>query len=96
MNYRMGQELVCINASPWTDAYTGAPASGPNPIKDEIYHYAGAHHGIFDDIYYIFLEEFGGSSGPGFAASSFRPVVKTDISIFTEMLVKPPHETVPA
>ena len=86
MTGRIGQEVVCITDDPWVNGYTGRKADGPNPIKGEIYHYAGVHMSCTTGSHYIFLYEFGGKSGPAFEACAFRPVVKTDISIFTEIL----------
>lgn len=91
MTFRMGQELVCIIGDTWTNGYTGEESKEPNPIKGEVYHYAGAHTCILTGADYIFLDEFGGSSGPAFEACAFRPV--TNISVFTEILER---ETIPS
>lgn len=88
MIYRVGQELVCIVDEAWLNGYTFEVTEDPNPIKGEIYHYAGTHRSIVDGDDYIFLEEFGGESGPAFEKCAFRPVVKTDISLFEDIARK--------
>jgi hypothetical protein len=93
MFYR-GQELVCIDWGPWTDGYTGERVTEPNPIKDEIYHYAGAHLCPLTGDDFIFLDEFGGQSGPAFEACSFRPLIK--VEDFMTVDAPAPKETVDA
>ena len=79
MAFRVGQEVVCIDAK------------GVDALLTK-----GAHYRIrFISADYVYLVEVPGPS-MGFFPSRFRPIVKTDISIFTAMLAPSPKQRVDA
>lgn len=90
MTFRKGQELVCIAGPGWV-AINGAPSTGPEPIKGQVYHFDRYDSEEPKCPYwqFLYLSEFEDS----YEASNFRPVQRTNISIFTEILER---ETIPS
>jgi hypothetical protein len=99
MTFRIGQEVVCVD---------GWEAPGPQTGKVYVVSWIGTRvttpvgFDYEDGRVHLRLEGFkDGFRADGtpfiwtFNPARFRPVVKTDISIFTAMLVSP-HERVPA
>lgn len=82
MNFRIGQQVACVNDGPWANAVHGTTTTGP--AKGEVV--------TIVDIWpaygtiYLVLAEWGED---GFEATSFQPVVKppsTSIAVFEQML----------
>lgn len=88
-SFHIGQEVVCIKKDPWVDEDTlevvvAGPRRGDVLIIDDIVSWAHEDFLVF-------------ARYPGFwwPVYEFRPVAKTDISVFTAMLAKAPQpETV--
>lgn len=83
---KVGQEVICISQEPWIDMYDGNPMNGPT------YHQKLIIEGIVD-LNDLVLLEFNEFPNSGFDKNFFKPIAKTDISIFEKML-KPREELV--
>lgn len=84
MSFRVGQEVVCVDDSPHPEGF-GSSALKRGNTYTVTYTYTNSdgpgvhvaeakHHPHF----------------AGYRATRFRPIVKTDISIFQSMLISPP------
>lgn len=103
MTFRAGQEVVCVDAAIHEEWTTPGPGEVIFPGLDGLEQ--GAVYTI-RELYFqgetlcVRLEEiireydFWGDCEVGFNAARFRPVVKTDISIFTAMLAPSPKKRV--
>ena len=89
MSFRVGQKVVCVDDSP--PRYNHGPLLLGLPLKRAtIYTVRGFNPGG-----YMWLEEVVSGVSPyldyegGYLVSRFRPLIehKTDISVFTEMLI---------
>lgn len=88
-DFHIGQQVVCVGQfAPhrWVRSY---------PQVGSIYRIRGFRDIGYDNLLFIWLEEIvnppavfadGHSEEPSFDLRGFRPVRKTDISVFTEML----------
>lgn len=90
MTFRIGQKVVCVDASP----YYCTPRVSTSLRLNAVYTIRALH-----DLYGITcvsVEEIEGGIEHAFAATRFRPVVtrKTDISIFTKLLTPTEPERV--
>ena len=85
MTFRVRQEVVCIEDDTWVSLRSGSDSTGPRKgdvcVITAIIPYRGR----------TFLR-FAEWSADGFDASSFRPLVRTDISILTAMLAPAPKQ----
>ena len=91
MTFRKGQELVCVvHEEEWIHV-RGRLSPPSMPQKNEIYHFDGYAQPFNDGTPSIYLTEF--PDGWNFDAEAFRPVQRTNISIFTEILER---ETIPS
>lgn len=82
MVFRVGQKIICINASPFAFGWPNPWAVGEELTDGTIYTVLAV------DGDAIQIMEIKRPFRWGYAASRFRPIVerKTDISIFTRML----------
>lgn len=99
MAFRVGQEVVCVD---------DAPRKSPVPSVNWTYYGPWVKRGAVYTIRQIledgclYLNEVtrisfhGNPIEPPIAADRFRPIVKTDISIFTAMLAPSPKQRVDA
>lgn len=98
--FEIGQQVVCIEDWPLTDA----TYISHTPIKGQIYTIRGFCKEAMDiyDVPYIYLEElinpivYGADTQcePAFLGLNFRPVRKTSIEVFTSLLVPSPKQKV--
>ena len=89
MAFRVGQEVVCVK-----QLYEGLGDTFSSKVKiNGIYHYAGDAGNFCGIADLIFLVEYPGLK---FSKAAFRPIVKTDISIFEAMLAPSPKQRVDA
>lgn len=88
MTFRIGQEVVCIKEGPWMCDETMRPME-PGPTKGDVLVIVliWPHDG---QGFLMFSEYPRDAWDP----DQFRPVVRTDISIFTAMLDKAPKREV--
>ena len=95
MTFRVGQEVVCIHATKWY------PRMGEtNVVKGKKYTIRGFDGVLPEGTNGIVLEEIvnpvlpynKGLGEAGFHPNQFRPVVKTNIEIFTAMLAPSPSK----
>lgn len=87
--FEIGQQVVCIASGPWIVVMTFAPAPEPSPKNGGVYTIRGFETGYPETLGLCF-EELPNS----WSSSGFRPVRKTSIEQFRELLVTPPT-TVP-
>ncbi|WP_162918508.1 hypothetical protein [Taklimakanibacter deserti] len=85
MTFRVGMEVVCIKDK-WNTVAEGHPKKGDVATVTGIY----PHTNGLIKCDHISLAEFPAK----YAIVFFRPVVRTDISIFTAMLDKAPKREV--
>jgi hypothetical protein len=96
--FHIGQQVVCIDAD-WSGKFDMGDC--PNrPVKGEVYTIRGFRAPPHPEGVGVFLEEvvnapfdygmFGDVREPCFRAARFRPVRKTDISIFHKLLAPTP------
>lgn len=90
MAWRRGQKLVCIESGPWED-HEGRNADGPE--KGDIVTFECWDEPFADGERGLNCFEWPEDT---FGADNFRPIVKTDISIFTAMLAPSPKQRVGA
>jgi hypothetical protein len=92
MTFRIGQKVVCVDAS---DGVVGASMFSDRLVKGNIYTIRGFNSPDYlNDTLGLLLEEIIGEISTswdeeyGFRQNRFRPIVerKTDISVFTAML----------
>ena len=86
LDWHVGMNVVCINASGWFCANHPAPPGIARPIEGNVY--AVTHLDWDEDEDILFVGLSGYSEDHGFDARAFRPVQtrKADISVFTAML----------
>lgn len=105
MSFRVGQEVVCVDASIHEEWTTPGPGDVIHPGLDGLeqgatYTIRGLY--LQDDCLCVQLEEIVRDYDlwldceVGFSAARFRPIVKTDISIFQAMLAPSPKQRVDA
>lgn len=90
MHFRVGQKVVCVDASP---SAVFRRWCGDVPVKGQVYTVRGIRvstHPMWTGALLLLLAEIKNvtTDGDGYRAFRFRPVVerKTDISVFTAML----------
>ena len=93
MAFRIGQRVVCVDATPYPWDETGV-----HPVKGAIYTVAETYCIEGEAVHLNFLELWWEESEdwyPGFSATRFRPVTEqkreTSISIFKEILDRENH-----
>lgn len=88
MTFRVGQEVVCVrgDGDSWIDDCGGVC---PGPEKNEVLKIVWITY-VDGEMGLCFAEY--PNDYDGFVATAFRPVVKTDISIFTAMLDRAPTQ----
>lgn len=89
MTFRIGQPVVCVDASPYYFARV------ETSLRLNAVYTVRALHDLYG-ITCVNVEEIEGGIEHAFAATRFRPVVKrkTDISIFTKLLTPTEPERV--
>lgn len=97
--FEIGQQVICINDSTNVSEYMQPSITTQGGLdgltKGCIYTIRDIYHNLYVTNYEllrlegIYREQLGGSkheADPGYLSIRFRPVRKTDISIFTEIL----------
>lgn len=80
--FHVGQMVVCVDDE-WTDLDCRPCLWAEDPRKGLIYEIARI------EGTWLYLQEI--ANGIGYESCAFRPVVKTDISVFTAMLTPSPR-----
>ena len=103
MTFRVGQEVVCIDNSYFKKLASNAPEYWPTyPELKTVYHVRAVIECPFTGERGLYLKEIVCGINPllnlehGWMIKNFRPLVKTDISIFTAMLAPSPKKRVEA
>lgn len=87
-NFQVGDNVVCVNARGWDSTFCAIarPCEGDVYTIREVYEFLG--------VIGIHLVEISNPTNqygePGFMPWRFRPVRKTDISVFERMLINLP------
>ena len=82
--FEIGQQVVCIIEERWICVPEREPTPAPFPLPKQVYTVSGLHEE--DKQLFLILEEMRGA----WWAKCFRPVRKTNIDVFTEILASPP------
>lgn len=98
--FEIGQQVVCIKGK-WRHAYLKPEQMNGFPVRGCVYtirDYAlpGPDFVLLAEILNPTFPSARGPYEPGFYECSFRPVRKTSIDVFTELLVTPPRKLVDA
>jgi len=91
--FEIGQQVVCVYEGPWIDCVTWESPPGPVPYARGVYTIAGIELCDFGRVGLAFEELIWSRPSGGratFDSTCFRPVRKTSIEVFREILVKPP------
>lgn len=86
MAFHVGQEVECVYPGPWVHVVNlekeFGPEKGERIIVNGVFSWRGEE--------YLNFIQWGMSFESGYAGKCFRPITKTDISIFRAMLINPP------